>query len=133
MSFDARHVLQSSASAFEAWRGASRLARRELLRAWRGRYAEAAGALAELITEETGKPIALSRAEVQRGGATFDATEEAVAAFGEESIPYDLMAGAEGCRAVLRRFPRGPVLAITPFNFPVNLALHKLAPAIGAA
>ena len=55
-----------------------------------------------------------------------------MAVFGEEAVPYDLMGGADGCRALLRRFPLGPVLAITPFNFPVNLAVHKLAPAMGA-
>lgn len=118
--------------AFEAWRSASRLARRDLLRAWMEAYRPAMEDLARLIAEETGKPITLARGEVGRGLMTLEATVEAVAAFGEEAVPYDLMAGAEGVRASLRRFPRGPVLAITPFNFPVNLALHKLAPAFGA-
>lgn len=124
--------LPASRVAFEAWRHASRMARRDLLRGWRERIAAAAEELAQLLTLETGKPITLSRGEIQRGLLTLRATVEAVAAFGEEAIPYDLMAGAEGCRARLQRIPRGPVLAITPFNFPVNLALHKLAPALGA-
>lgn len=118
--------------AFESWRTASRHARRALIQRWRERVAESVEGLARLTTQETGKPISLSRAEIQRGLLTLQATEDALATFGEEAIPYDIMAGAKGCLARLQRIPRGPVLAITPFNFPVNLALHKLAPAIAA-
>lgn len=124
-------LVEGAQGAFEAWKDASRLARRNLLDAWSEQVARVAEDLAQGITRETGKPITLSRAEVGRAGGTLRATAEAVAAFGEESVPYDLMAGAEGCRAAFRRFPVGPVLAITPFNFPVNLAVHKLAPALG--
>lgn len=132
MTFSPDACLRAATEAFEAWRTSSRFARRGLLEAWLRAYRAAEDDLARLITEETGKPITLARGEVARGAATLQATLEAVAAFGEEAVPYDLMASAEGCRATLRRFPRGVVLAITPFNFPVNLALHKLAPALGA-
>lgn len=132
MTFSPDACLHAATEAFEAWRTSSRFARRGLLETWLRAYRAAEDDLARLITEETGKPITLARGEVARGAATLQATLEAVAAFGEEAVPYDLMAGAEGCRATLRRFPRGVVLAITPFNFPVNLALHKLAPALGA-
>lgn len=132
MAFSPDACLHAATEAFEAWRTSSRFARRGLLEAWLRAYRAAEDDLARLITEETGKPITLARGEVARGAATLQATLEAVAAFGEEVVPYDLMAGADGCRAMLRRFPRGVVLAITPFNFPVNLALHKLAPALGA-
>lgn len=123
----AEHSLQ----AFGAWSGVSRLARRRLLEIWLEELALVREPLAQEMTRETGKPITLARGEVGRAEATLKATIEAVASFGEESVPYDLMAGADGCRATLRRFPLGPVLAITPFNFPVNLAMHKLAPALG--
>ena len=132
MTFSPDACLRAATEAFEAWRTSSRFARRGLLEASLRAYRAAEDDLARLITEETGKPITLARGEVARGAATLQATLEAVAAFGEEAVPYDLMASAEGCRATLRRFPRGVVLAITPFNFPVNLALHKLAPALGA-
>lgn len=125
-------MAEAAIGSFEAWRGASRLDRRRLLEAWLDQVGPVRGELARLITEETGKPITLALGEVGRAEATLRATAEAVAGFGEEAIPYDLMAGAEGCRAVLRRFPVGPVLAITPFNFPVNLAVHKLGPALAA-
>ncbi len=118
--------------ALESWRAASRYQRRALIQRWREIFAGRMEDLARLMTQETGKPIALSRGELSRGLITLQATEDALATFGEEAIPYDLMAGSEGCQARLQRLPRGPVLAITPFNFPVNLALHKLAPAIAA-
>lgn len=124
----ADHSLQ----AFGAWSGASRLVRRRLLEAWLEELVRSREPLALEMTRETGKPITLARGEVGRAEATLRATLEAVASFGEVSVPYDLMAGADGCRATFRRFPLGPVLAITPFNFPVNLAMHKLAPALGA-
>ncbi len=125
-------LLAGAVHSFEGWRSAPRHARRGLLEAWEGEVSARAGDLAALITEETGKPITQAAGEAQRGLLTLRTTAEAVARGGEEAIPYDLMPGGEGCRAVLRRFPVGPVLAITPFNFPVNLALHKLAPAVGA-
>lgn len=123
----AEHALQ----AFGAWSDASRLARRRLLEVWLEELAQVREALAQEMTRETGKPMTLARGEVGRAEATLRATIEAMASFGAECVPYDLMAGADGCRATLRRFPLGPVLAITPFNFPVNLAMHKLAPALG--
>ena len=125
-------LVTSARTAQAAWATASRHARRQLLQAWIRHYREAAEPLADLITTETAKPITLARGEVARGIATLEATVEALGTFGEELVPYDLMAGAEGTRARLRRFPRGLAFAITPFNFPVNLALHKLAPALGA-
>ncbi len=125
-------LAEGALQAFGAWKDASRLVRRRLLETWLDQVALIREELALAMTRETGKPITLARGEVGRAEATLRATIEAVASFGEESIPYDLMVGAEGCRAVLRRFPLGPVLAITPFNFPVNLAMHKLAPAVGA-
>lgn len=125
-------VLADSLRAFAAWKEASRQVRRRLLEAWSEQVPVVREELARGITEETGKPITLSRGEVGRAEMTLRATIEAVATFGETSVPYDLMPGADGCTAVVRRFPLGPVLAITPFNFPVNLAMHKLAPALGA-
>ena len=125
-------MVEAALGAFDAWREVSRLDRRRLIEAWLGQLAVVREELARFLTEETGKPITLARGEVGRAEATLRATAEAVAGFGEEAVPYDLMAGAEGCRALLRRFPVGPILAITPFNFPVNLAVHKLGPALAA-
>lgn len=130
--FDPDALLGRSLEAFLSWRDASRLARRRLMEVWMQEYRAISEDLARLVAQETGKPITLAKAEALRGESTLLATFEAIGSFGVEALPYDLMPGAEGCRASLRRFPRGVVMAITPFNFPVNLALHKLAPALGS-
>lgn len=84
---------------------------------------------AQLITRETGKPITLARGEVDRSIFTFrTAAEEAARIYGEV-LPLDLNAASSGRFALVRRFPIGPVAAITPFNFPLNLVAHKVAPA----
>ena len=132
MPFDPVPLVSTACRALGAWRTTSRFRKRQLLQAWLRHYGAAADSLARALTEETGKPITLARGEVGRGIATLEATLEALGTFGETAVPYDLMAGADGCRATLKRRPKGVVLAITPFNFPVNLALHKLAPALAA-
>lgn len=80
--------------------------------------------LAQLITQEAGKPIQLSRLETQRAVDTCRAY-----AVETERITGQLLT-VDGRQARICRFPLGPVLAITPFNFPLNLVIHKLAPAI---
>lgn len=84
------------------------------------------------IVAEAGKPRTTAHGEVDRAVLTFrTAAEEALRRDGEV-MPLDWMPGSEGRWSMVRRFPRGPVLAITPFNFPLNLVAHKLAPAIAA-
>jgi glyceraldehyde-3-phosphate dehydrogenase (NADP+) len=88
--------------------------------------------LARLISEDNGKPISQSRAEVQRAALTFQvASEEAVRPPGE-LLALERNPASEGRWGLLRRFPLGVVLAITPFNFPLNLVAHKVAPAVAA-
>ena len=86
--------------------------------------------IAELITREGGKPIRFSKGEVRRAQITFTlAAGETRQSIGEV-LPLDLEARAEGRLCLYQRVPRGPVAAISPFNFPLNLIAHKLAPAI---
>lgn len=89
-----------------------------------------AEAFAALITEEVKKPLKEARREVGRAVFTFRWASEETKRFGGEVLPLDLDANSEGRLALTRRVPRGPVLAITPFNFPLNLVAHKLAPAM---
>ncbi|HSQ75832.1 MAG TPA: aldehyde dehydrogenase family protein, partial [Bacteroidota bacterium] len=85
---------------------------------------------AECITHETGKPITYSRAEVDRSIFTFKtAAEEALRIYGDV-LPLDMNPASRGRFALVRRFPLGPIAAITPFNFPLNLVAHKVAPAL---
>jgi acyl-CoA reductase-like NAD-dependent aldehyde dehydrogenase len=87
---------------------------------------------ARLITGETGKPITFSRAEVERSVFTFrTAAEEAKRIIGE-MLPLDLATHSRNRFGMVQRFPLGPITAITPFNFPLNLVAHKIAPAIAA-
>jgi glyceraldehyde-3-phosphate dehydrogenase (NADP+) len=87
---------------------------------------------AVILTREMGKPIAESRGEVGRAAQTLLlASEEAKRATGE-MIPLDAAPGGEGKLGFTVRIPCGVVLAITPFNFPLNLVAHKVAPAIAA-
>jgi len=89
--------------------------------------------LAKTLSDEAGKPIALARSELKRAAATFaDAAEGAKQVFAGESLALDAYANAEGRVGLVRRFPVGVVAAITPFNFPLNLVAHKVAPAIAA-
>ena len=83
-----------------------------------------------LMTLEAGKPVKAARVEVDRAVLTFStAAEEAVRIYGEY-LPLDFIPSAEGRWGIVRRFPIGPIAAITPFNFPLNLVAHKLAPAM---
>ncbi len=89
---------------------------------------------ARRIAEEAGKPIRDARTEVDRARMTFQvAAEEARRlAGGGEVLPMDLAPHGEGRVAMTRRVPLGPIAAISPFNFPLNLVAHKLAPAFAA-
>ncbi|MBM3335138.1 aldehyde dehydrogenase family protein [Candidatus Sumerlaeota bacterium] len=86
--------------------------------------------IAATITAEAGKPIALSRIEVQRGISTFEIAAHEVACFEGETLRLDIAAAGKKHFGLTRRFPIGLVAAITPFNFPLNLVAHKVAPAI---
>ena len=91
-----------------------------------------AGQLAHTLTLEVGKPIREAHAEVQRGVQTLLLSAEAAKQLTGEMVP---LAGAPGCGqrvAYTKRVPVGVVGAITPFNFPLNLALHKIGPALAA-
>lgn len=87
---------------------------------------------AQMITAETGKPISLARGEVSRSINTFALCAEETKRDGGEVIPLDTTPTNEGRFGVVRRFPKGTVVAITPFNFPLNLVAHKVGPAIAA-
>lgn len=88
--------------------------------------------VARLITAEAGKPLRDSNVEVDRGVFTMRlAAEEAQRITGEQ-IPLDLMPSSKGRFGVTRKVPIGPIAGISPFNFPLNLALHKLGPALAS-
>lgn len=82
------------------------------------------------IVSEAGKPVVAAEAEVARAAMTFTAAaEEARRAHGE-LLPVDAFPSGDGHLGLVRRFPLGVITAITPFNFPLNLVAHKVAPAL---
>ncbi|MBB5870255.1 glyceraldehyde-3-phosphate dehydrogenase (NADP+) [Allocatelliglobosispora scoriae] len=94
------------------------------------RLAERGEEVARLISAENGKPIMWARAELGRAVSTFRWAAEEARRFSGDLQRLDTDPAAKGRLALVRRFPKGPVLGITPFNFPLNLVAHKVAPAI---
>jgi acyl-CoA reductase-like NAD-dependent aldehyde dehydrogenase len=86
----------------------------------------------DTIVAEAGKPRRYAAAEVDRALITLRLAAEEASRIPGEVLPVDLDPRGEGALCVVRRFAIGPVAAITPFNFPLNLVLHKVAPAIAA-
>ena len=123
-------AIAAASHAFGAMRKLSRAERSHIL----AKVSEAIRANAEdfarLTALEAGKPLKAARAEVERAVFTFAlAAEEAQANF-EQHIDVRLPGGLPMRQGTIRWFPSGPVAAITPFNFPLNLVAHKLAPAM---
>ncbi len=85
--------------------------------------------ISQLIALEAGKPIKVARIEVARACNTLTLAAEECKRLNGEVLPLDLDASSQGRTAIVKRFPVGLVSAITPFNFPLNLVVHKLAPA----
>lgn len=94
------------------------------------RLAARAEEVAELIVAENGKPLKWARIEVSRAVSTFRFAAEEVRRIGGQWQRLDTEPAAEGRMAITRRVSRGPVLGIAPFNFPLNLVAHKVAPAL---
>jgi acyl-CoA reductase-like NAD-dependent aldehyde dehydrogenase len=88
--------------------------------------------LAQSIVAEGGKPVTYARGEAARAVLTLSLAAEEAARIGGEAIPLDLTAASRGRWGITRRFPLGPVLGISPFNFPLNLVAHKVGPALAA-
>jgi acyl-CoA reductase-like NAD-dependent aldehyde dehydrogenase len=129
---DARQAVNHAAASLRRTRALPRWKRREILEDVAAALIEQKERFAQLIVAEAGKPIRLARTEVDRAVLTFKTAAEETARLGGESIPLDLTEGNEGRWGLVQRFPMGPVLAITPCNFPLNLVAHKVAPALAA-
>ena len=129
---DARQAVHHAVASLRRARALPRWKRREILEDVAAALIEQKERFAQLIVAEAGKPVRLARAEVDRAVLTFKTAAEEAERLGGESLPLDLTEGNEGRWGLVQRFPVGPVLAITPFNFPLNLVAHKLAPAMAA-
>jgi acyl-CoA reductase-like NAD-dependent aldehyde dehydrogenase len=118
--------------AFETTRQMPTYERVALLEAMAAGLKERRNEIAQTISAEAGKPIRDAEVETDRGVFTLETAAEEAKRMEGEVIPLDLMPSSKGRTGIVRRFPIGPIAGISPFNFPLNLALHKLAPAIAA-
>lgn len=106
--------------------------RREILRGIVDGLRARAGELASIISDEAGKPIRFARGEAARAVQTFTWAIEEAGRLADTSIDLDAAPTGAGRFGIVRRFPVGLVSAISPFNFPLNLVAHKVAPSIAA-
>lgn len=129
---DATLIEEAVAQAAAVFPRASRLpayARKHFLLGVARGLVERREAFAHTIVREAGKPLRLARVEVDRAVATFTLSAEESTRLDGELLTLDHSAAARGTLGACMRAPAGPVLAITPFNFPLNLVAHKLGPA----
>jgi aldehyde dehydrogenase (NAD+) len=130
-------VEEAAATAAETFKTSQHLpvhVRSEALDHISKRLSETIDENAELIAREGGKPLKWAKAEASRAVSTFRWASEVIRHGDDELMRLDTEASLGSRIGLLRRFPIGPVLGITPFNFPLNLVAHKVAPslAVGA-
>ena len=125
-------AIAGAVEAFETTRHLPAWRRSEVLQRTSAAIAERRDELARTIALEAGKPIRTARLEADRASFTFQvAAEEARRIYGE-IVPLDWLPGNDDRVAHVRRVPLGPIVGISPFNFPLNLVAHKVAPALAA-
>jgi aldehyde dehydrogenase (NAD+) len=127
-------VEEATATAAETFKTSRHLpihARAEALDHISKRLSETIDENAELIAREGGKPLKWAKVEATRAVSTFRWASEVIRHGDDELMRLDTEAALGSRLGILRRFPVGPVLGITPFNFPLNLVAHKVAPSLG--
>src|SRR5204863_2048558 len=128
----AQAAITAAVKAFGTTRRLPAFERQRVLRRVAQSIAERKEEFARTLAQEAGKPIKAARTEVERAIFTFNvAAEESTRIYGE-FLPLDWQQFTAGRWGIVRRFPLGPIAGITPFNFPLNLVAHKVAPAIAA-
>ncbi|MGE0002034.1 MAG: aldehyde dehydrogenase family protein [Fimbriimonadaceae bacterium] len=125
-------ALSAAAEAFPAWARTPRFERSSLLRRAAALIRAHADLLVETAVAEIGKPKSLASGEVSRCALTFDLAASLLDSLVHEAPSAEIEPRGSGHWARLERFPRGVFLAITPYNWPYNLAAHKVAPALAA-
>jgi acyl-CoA reductase-like NAD-dependent aldehyde dehydrogenase len=128
----AEAAIAASVKAFGTTRRLPAFERQRVLRRVAEGIAKRKEEFSRTLCQEAGKPIKAARTEVERAIFTFTvAAEESTRIYGEY-LPLDWQEYTAGRWGIVKRFPLGPIAGITPFNFPLNLVAHKVAPAIAA-
>jgi len=125
-------AVEAAVAAFEVTRVMPAYERGRILREISAGIRSRREELGRLLALEAGKPIRDALVEVDRATLTFRLGAEEAERMTGELIPLDLMASSKDRVGITRRFPIGPIAGISPFNFPLNLAAHKVAPAIAS-
>lgn len=127
-----REAVTGSGKAHQALKGMSRYQRAELLNRATALLHDSRSELVDAMILEGGKPRMLAEQEFERTISTFNWASEEAKRFGGQQVAMDGMSRGKGYEGYTRREPIGIVLAITPFNFPLNLVAHKVAPALAS-
>ena len=125
-------AVQAAVAAFEVTRHLPAYERGRILRDVSAGIKARREEIGRILATEAGKPIRDALVEVDRATLTFRLGAEEAERMVGETIPLDLMASSKDRVGITRRFPIGPIAGISPFNFPLNLAAHKIAPAIAS-
>ncbi|HJT71559.1 MAG TPA: aldehyde dehydrogenase family protein [Terriglobales bacterium] len=128
----AERAIQAAVRAFGSTRRLPAFERQRVLRSVAQQIASRKEEFARSIAQEAGKPLKASRTEVERAIFTFTVAAEETTRIPGEYLSLDWQQFTSGRWGIVRRLPIGPVAGITPFNFPLNLVAHKVAPAIAA-
>jgi acyl-CoA reductase-like NAD-dependent aldehyde dehydrogenase len=129
---DVEQAIAAAVEAFETTRHLASWEREQVLLAISEGIAARREEFAETIALEAGKPIKTALQEADRAAFTFRIAAEESKRIEGSIVSLDWLPGNEGRRAEIRRVPLGPIAGISPFNFPLNLVAHKVAPAIAA-
>ena len=125
-------AVEAAVAAFDVTRTLPAYERGRILREISAGIRDRREELGRLIALEAGKPIRDAMVEVDRASLTFRLGAEEAERMVGEVIPLDLLPSSKDRIGITRRFPIGPIAGISPFNFPLNLAAHKIAPAIAS-
>src|SRR5207247_1115150 len=128
----AERAIQAAVRAFGSTRRLPAFERQRVLRSIAQHIISRKEEFARALAQEAGKPLKAARTEVERGIFTFTVAAEETTRIPGEYLSLDWQQFTSGRWGIVRRFPLGPVAGITPFNFPLNLVAHKVAPAIAS-
>src|SRR5437879_6962551 len=128
----AEAAIAAAVKAFGTTRRLPAFERQRVLRRVAQTMVERKDEFSRTLAQEAGKPIKAARTEVERAIFTFNVAAEESTRIHGEFLPLDWQEFTAGRWGIVRRFPVGPIAGITPFNFPLNLVAHKVAPAIAA-
>ena len=128
----AERAIDAAVRAFGSTRRLPAFERQRVLRSIAQQITTRKEEFARTLAQESGKPLKQARTEVERGIFTFTVAAEETTRIPGEYLSLDWQQFTSGRWGIVRRFPIGPIAGITPFNFPLNLVAHKVAPAIAS-